>query len=87
MLLGVYHPQFLLVTTTSYTFNARFTSTDAPLANVNDEAILTLPDARIAFSEITITNSNGQEMSSQHVVKKRKKNGVIVRNRQELDGR
>jgi hypothetical protein len=30
MLLGVYHPQFLLVTTPSYTFNARFTSPDAP---------------------------------------------------------
>ncbi|KAF8972153.1 hypothetical protein BDZ97DRAFT_1901308 [Flammula alnicola] len=30
MLLGVYHPKFLLVTTPSYTFNARFTSPDAP---------------------------------------------------------
>jgi len=30
MLLGVYHPQFLLVTTPSYTFNARFTAPDAP---------------------------------------------------------
>jgi small RNA 2'-O-methyltransferase len=30
MLLGVYHPQFLLVTTPSYTFNARFTLPDAP---------------------------------------------------------
>ncbi|KAH9481250.1 Small RNA 2'-O-methyltransferase [Psilocybe cubensis] len=30
MLLGVYHPKFLLVTTPSYTFNARFTPPDAP---------------------------------------------------------
>ena len=30
MLLGVYHPEFFLVTTPSYTFNARFTSPDAP---------------------------------------------------------
>ena len=30
MLLGVYHPQYFLVTTPSYTFNARFTSPDAP---------------------------------------------------------
>lgn len=30
MLLGVYHPEHLLVTTPSYTFNARFTSPDAP---------------------------------------------------------
>ena len=30
MLLGVYHPKFLLVTTPSYTFNARFTAPDAP---------------------------------------------------------
>ena len=30
MLLGVYHPQVLLVTTPSYTFNARFTAPDAP---------------------------------------------------------
>lgn len=30
MLLGVYHPKFLLVTTPSYTFNARFTDPDAP---------------------------------------------------------
>jgi hypothetical protein len=30
MLLGVYHPRFLLVTTPSYTFNARFTSPTAP---------------------------------------------------------
>lgn len=29
MLLGVYHPEFFLVTTPSYTFNARFTSPDA----------------------------------------------------------
>ena len=82
MLLEVYHPQFLLVTIRSMQDLLR------PMPpNVNDEAILTLPDARIAFSEITITNSNGQEMSSQHDVKKRQKNGVIVRNRQELDER
>jgi len=30
VLLGVYHPEYLLVTTPSYTFNARFTSPDAP---------------------------------------------------------
>ncbi|RXW17293.1 hypothetical protein EST38_g8563 [Candolleomyces aberdarensis] len=30
ILLGVYHPKFLLVTTPSYTFNARFTAPDAP---------------------------------------------------------
>ncbi|KAF5327146.1 hypothetical protein D9619_004099 [Psilocybe cf. subviscida] len=30
MLLGVYHPEFLLITTPSYTFNARFTAPDAP---------------------------------------------------------
>jgi len=30
VLLGVYHPKNLLVTTPSYTFNARFTSPDAP---------------------------------------------------------
>lgn len=30
MLLGVYHPKFLLVTTPSYTFNARFTPPDSP---------------------------------------------------------
>ena len=30
MLLGVYHPEYLLVTTPSYTFNARFTAPDAP---------------------------------------------------------
>lgn len=30
VLLGVYHPKYLLVTTPSYTFNARFTSPDAP---------------------------------------------------------
>ncbi|KAJ3546878.1 hypothetical protein NMY22_g1864 [Coprinellus aureogranulatus] len=30
VLLGVYHPKFLLVTTPSYTFNARFTSPNAP---------------------------------------------------------
>ncbi|KAJ2914058.1 hypothetical protein MD484_g6357, partial [Candolleomyces efflorescens] len=30
ILLGVYHPEFLLVTTPSYTFNARFTTPDAP---------------------------------------------------------
>ncbi|KDR75988.1 hypothetical protein GALMADRAFT_67638 [Galerina marginata CBS 339.88] len=30
MLLGVYHPKFFLVTTPSYTFNARFTPPDAP---------------------------------------------------------
>ncbi|KAF8800824.1 hypothetical protein BYT27DRAFT_7199270 [Phlegmacium glaucopus] len=30
MLLGVYHPETFLVTTPSYTFNARFTSPDAP---------------------------------------------------------
>ncbi|TEB34798.1 hypothetical protein FA13DRAFT_1576335, partial [Coprinellus micaceus] len=30
VLFGVYHPTFLLVTTPSYTFNARFTSPDAP---------------------------------------------------------
>ncbi|KAF8910547.1 hypothetical protein CPB84DRAFT_1763940 [Gymnopilus junonius] len=30
MLLGVYHPEYFLVTTPSYTFNARFTPPDAP---------------------------------------------------------
>lgn len=30
MLLGVYHPKLLLITTPSYTFNARFTAPDAP---------------------------------------------------------
>ncbi|KAF9036235.1 hypothetical protein BJ165DRAFT_625247 [Panaeolus papilionaceus] len=30
MLLGVYHPKYFLVTTPSYTFNARFTAPDAP---------------------------------------------------------
>jgi hypothetical protein len=30
MLLGVYHPRFFLMTTPSYTFNARFTAPDAP---------------------------------------------------------
>ncbi|KAF7791203.1 hypothetical protein EIP86_002216 [Pleurotus ostreatoroseus] len=30
MLLGVYHPRLLLITTPSYTFNARFTAPDAP---------------------------------------------------------
>jgi hypothetical protein len=30
VLLGVYHPRLLLVTTPSYTFNARFTAPDAP---------------------------------------------------------
>jgi len=30
VLLGVYHPEFLLITTPSYTFNARFTAPDAP---------------------------------------------------------
>jgi len=30
MLLGVYHPRILLMTTPSYTFNARFTAPDAP---------------------------------------------------------
>lgn len=30
MLLGVYHPRFLLITTPSYTFNARFTAPSAP---------------------------------------------------------
>lgn len=30
MLLGVYHPRLLLITTPSYTFNARFTPPDAP---------------------------------------------------------
>lgn len=30
MLLGVYHPQLLLITTPSYTYNARFTAPDAP---------------------------------------------------------
>lgn len=31
MLLGVYHPRLLLITTPSYDFNARFTAPDAPL--------------------------------------------------------
>ncbi|KAF9563193.1 hypothetical protein CPC08DRAFT_706121 [Agrocybe pediades] len=30
ILLGVYHPKYFLVTTPSYTFNARFTAPDAP---------------------------------------------------------
>jgi hypothetical protein len=30
MLLGVYHPEYLLITTPSYTFNSRFTPPDAP---------------------------------------------------------
>ena len=30
MVLGVYHPYLLLITTPSYTFNARFTAPDAP---------------------------------------------------------
>jgi len=30
MLLGVYHPRILLISTPSYTFNARFTAPDAP---------------------------------------------------------
>lgn len=30
MLLGAYHPRLLLITTPSYTFNARFTAPDAP---------------------------------------------------------
>ncbi|KAL4247994.1 Small RNA 2'-O-methyltransferase [Abortiporus biennis] len=30
MLLGVYHPHLLLITTPSYTFNSRFTAPDAP---------------------------------------------------------
>jgi hypothetical protein len=30
VLLGAYHPEYLLVTTPSYTFNARFTAPDAP---------------------------------------------------------
>lgn len=30
MLLGVYHPRLLLITTPSYTYNARFTAPDAP---------------------------------------------------------
>ena len=30
VLLGVYHPEFLLITTPSYTFNARFTAPNAP---------------------------------------------------------
>jgi hypothetical protein len=33
MLLGVYHPKFLLITTPSYTFNARFTVPDAPASS------------------------------------------------------
>ena len=32
VLLGVYHPEYLLITTPSYTFNARFTTPDAPLS-------------------------------------------------------
>ena len=30
MLLGVYHPRLLLITTPSYTFNDRFIAPDAP---------------------------------------------------------
>ncbi|KAI0926013.1 hypothetical protein AcW1_008298 [Taiwanofungus camphoratus] len=30
ILLGIYHPQFLLITTPSYTFNARFTPPESP---------------------------------------------------------
>lgn len=30
MMLGIYHPRLLLITTPSYTFNARFTAPDAP---------------------------------------------------------
>ncbi|KAG7097749.1 hypothetical protein E1B28_005070 [Marasmius oreades] len=31
VLLGIYQPRLLLITTPSYTFNARFTAPDAPL--------------------------------------------------------
>ena len=41
MLLGVYHPKYLLVTTPSYTFNARFTEPDSP------------PSARRGFKDPT----------------------------------
>lgn len=41
MLLGVYHPNLLLVTTPSYTYNARFTAPDAP------------PSARNGFADPT----------------------------------
>lgn len=41
MLLGVYHPRLLLITTPSYTFNARFTAPDAP------------PSARSGFRDPT----------------------------------